>query len=64
MYIAAKWRRRGKRKDRMKLSLALKLVEKLVCAPQLIRFVKVSFPVMCLMPYYPETGRSRPLIAS
>jgi hypothetical protein len=27
-----------------------------------LRFVKVSFPVTCLMPYYAKTGRSRPLI--
>jgi hypothetical protein len=26
-------------------------------------FVKFSFPVMRFMPYYAETGRSRPLIA-
>jgi hypothetical protein len=26
------------------------------------RFVKFSFSVTCLMPYYAETGRSRPLI--
>jgi hypothetical protein len=24
--------------------------------------VKLSFPVMCLMPYYAETSRSHPLI--
>ncbi len=29
---------------------------------QLFHFVKFSFPVMCLMPYYAETGHSRPLI--
>ncbi len=30
---------------------------------QLFPFVKFSFPVMHLMPYYAETGRSRSLIA-
>jgi hypothetical protein len=29
----------------------------------IISFVKFSFPVMHLMPYYAETGRSCPLIA-
>ncbi len=31
--------------------------------PSLFRFVKFSFSVNRLMPYYVETGRSRPLIA-
>jgi hypothetical protein len=31
--------------------------------PSLFRFVKFSFPVNRLMPYYVETGRSRPLMA-
>jgi hypothetical protein len=39
-------------KQKMKLSLPPKLVEKLVWVP-----------VTCLIPYYAETGRSRPLIA-
>jgi hypothetical protein len=30
---------------------------------QLFHFVKFSFPVQCLMPYYAETGCSYPLIA-
>ncbi len=30
---------------------------------QLLSFVKFSFPVPCLRPYYAETGRSRPLIS-
>jgi hypothetical protein len=46
----------------MKLSFAPKLVEKLVWFGfQLFRFCKLSFPVMHLMPYYAETGCSRPL---
>jgi hypothetical protein len=31
--------------------------------PSYFPFVKLSFPVTRLMPYYAETGRSRPLIA-
>jgi hypothetical protein len=54
------WRRSEKRKEGMKLSLPPKLVGKLVWVQN---FVKISFPVMHLMPYYVETGRSRPLIA-
>jgi hypothetical protein len=45
----------------MKLSLPPKLVEKLVClGPSYFPFVKFSFPVTRLMPYYAETGRSHP----
>jgi hypothetical protein len=43
----------------MKLSLPPKLVEKLVWVPVNL-FCKISFPVTHLMPYYAETGRSRP----
>jgi hypothetical protein len=46
----------------MKLSLPPKLMEKLVWVP-VISFCKISFLVKHLMPYYAETGRSRPLIA-
>jgi hypothetical protein len=46
----------------MKLSLPPKLVEKLVWVPVNL-FCKISFPVTHLMPYYAETGDSRPLIA-
>jgi hypothetical protein len=56
------WRRSGKRKEGIKLSLPPKLVEKLVWVP-VILFCKISFPVTYLMAYYAETGRSRPLIA-
>jgi len=56
------WRRSGKRKEGMKLSLPPKLVEKLVWVP-VILFCKISFPVTHQMPYYAETGRSPPLIA-
>jgi hypothetical protein len=45
----------------MKLSLPPpKLLEKLVLSFELFRFVKFSFPVTCLMPYYVETGCSHP----
>jgi len=54
-------------KDRMKLNLPLKLLEKLVWVPFYFDFVKVSFPVTrlvpCLVPYYAETDCSHPLIA-
>ncbi len=45
----------------MKLSLGYppKLVENLDWS-QLFRFVKFSFPVMHLMPYYVKTDRSHP----
>jgi hypothetical protein len=62
-YMYEQCRRSGKRKHRMKLSLPPKSAEKLVIGSQLFPFVKFSFPVMRLMPYYAETGRSRPLIA-
>jgi hypothetical protein len=41
----------------MKLSLPPKLVEKTRLGP----FCKISFPVTHLMPYYAETGHTRPL---
>jgi len=53
------WRRSGKMKEGMKLSLPPKLVGKLVWVPD-ISFCKISFPVTHLMPYYAETSRSHP----
>ncbi len=56
---------RKKRKDRMKLSLLLPklVVEKLDWVPVILFcFLKFSFPVTRLMPYYAETGSSRPLL--
>jgi hypothetical protein len=38
------------------------LWKKLVWVP-VISFCEISFPIMHLMPYYAETGRSRPLVA-
>jgi hypothetical protein len=52
-----------KRKEGMKLSLAPKLVEKLVWVTSSLSYSKISFPVKHLMPYYAETGHSRPPIA-
>jgi hypothetical protein len=50
IYVAAvEWRRSGKRKEGMKLSIPPELVEKLVWVP-VILFYKISFPVTCLMP--------------
>jgi hypothetical protein len=46
-----------KRKDRMKLSLLPKLVEKLVWVPVISLCVKI------FISYYAKTGCSRPLIA-
>jgi hypothetical protein len=65
IYVAAmEALRRKEREDETKV-LPSKLVEKLVWVSQLfIWFCKISFPVKHLMPYYAETGRSRPLIAS
>ncbi len=58
------WRRSDKRKDGMKLSFTTKIGGKTSLGPSsYFLFVKFSFPVMGLMPYYAETGRSRPLIA-
>jgi hypothetical protein len=51
------------RKTGMKLNLPPKtLVGKLVWV-SVISFLKISFPGKHLMPYYVETGHSRPLIA-
>jgi hypothetical protein len=49
----------GKGKRGWNSSLPPKLVEKLVWV-SVISFCKISFPVKHLMPYYAETGRSRP----
>ncbi len=45
----------------LNFSLPPKLVEKLVWVP-VISFCKISFPIMCLMPYYAEAGRFHTLI--
>jgi hypothetical protein len=59
IYVAAV---KALRKEGMKLSSPPKLVEKLVWVP-VISFCRISFPVKHMMPYYVETGHSRPLIA-
>jgi hypothetical protein len=40
----------------------IKIGGKTSLGPSYFLFVKFSFPVTRLMPYYAETGRSRPLI--
>jgi len=64
IYVAAveAARRSWKRKEGMKLSFPPKLVGKLVWVP-VISFCKISFAVKRLIPYYAETGWSRPQIA-
>jgi hypothetical protein len=57
--VEAHWK---KGKTGWNSSLPTKLVKKLVWVP-VISFCKISIPVMHLMPWYAETGRSRPLIA-
>jgi hypothetical protein len=64
IYVAAdETRRSGKRKDRMKLKFITKIGGKTSLRPSYFILIKFSFPVTRLMPYYVETGRSRPLIA-
>jgi hypothetical protein len=61
IYVAAvEALRKEERGD--ELSSPPKLVEKLVWVP-VISFCEISFPVKHMMPYYVETGHSRPLIA-
>jgi hypothetical protein len=62
IYVAAGEALKKKERGDGTLSLPPKLVEKLVWVP-VILLCKISFPVSHLMPYYAETGRSRPLIA-
>ncbi len=52
IYVAAVEALKKKEKDKMKLSLPPKLLEKLVWVPNISRFVKFSFSVTRLMPYY------------
>jgi hypothetical protein len=61
IYVAGVEALRKKERGK-KLSLPLKLVEKVVWIP-IISFCKISFPVTHLMPCYAETGRSHPLVA-
>jgi hypothetical protein len=56
IYVAAA---EALRKEGMKLSLPPKLVEKLVWVSDIL-FCKIPFPVPHLIPYYAETGSSRP----
>ncbi len=64
IYVAAVEVLRKKEKNRMKLSLPSKLVEKLVEVPfTMFCFVKFSFSVTRLMACYAETSCFHPLIA-
>ncbi len=51
-----------KTKDRMKLSLPPKLMEKLVWVPVILLSI-ILVPYTCLMLYHAKTNRSHPLIA-
>ncbi len=57
-YVEASGGAQEKRKDRMKLSLPSKLVEKTSLSLNYFVFVKFSIPVTCLMPCYAETSCS------
>jgi hypothetical protein len=57
IYVAAVQDFRKKEKQD-ETQLPTNLVEKLVWVP--VISLKISFPVICLMSYYAETGRSRP----
>jgi hypothetical protein len=52
-----------KKKIQEETQFTTKIGGKTSLGPGYFLFVKFSFPVMHLMPYYAETGRSRPLIA-
>jgi hypothetical protein len=44
------------------IQFTTKIGGKISLGSQLFGFVKFSFPITCLMPYYAEIGHSRPLI--
>ncbi len=56
------WRRSGKKERQDESQYITKIGGKNQLGSQLFGFVKISFPVTCLMPCYVETGHSRPLI--
>ncbi len=62
IYVAAVQALR-KKETQDETQFTTKIGGKTSLGPQLFLFVKFSFPVTRLMPYYAETGRSRPLIA-
>jgi hypothetical protein len=45
------------------IQFTTKIGRKISLGSQLFGFVKFSFPITHLMPYYAEIGHSRPLIA-
>ncbi len=63
IYVAAAVEALRKKERQDETQFTTKLVEKTSLGSQLFPFVKFSFPVTRLMPYYAETGCSRPLIA-
>jgi hypothetical protein len=56
------WRHSGKKERQDETQFITKIGGRISFGSQLFSFVKFSFSVTCLMPYYAETGRSRPLI--
>ncbi len=52
-----------KKEARDETQFTTKIGGKTSLGPSYFLFVKFSFPVMCLMSYYAETGCSCPLIA-
>jgi hypothetical protein len=52
-----------KKESHYETQFTIKIAGKTSLGSQLFRFVKFSFPVTCLMPYYAETDCSRPVIA-
>ncbi len=64
MYLQWRALRKKETEDETQFSLPPKAAEQLVWVLDCCPFVRFSFPVTRLMPYYDaETGRSRPLIA-
>jgi hypothetical protein len=44
------------------IQFTTKIGRKISLGAQIFGFVKFSFPITCLIPYYAEIGHSRPLI--
>jgi hypothetical protein len=63
IYVAAAVEALRKRERQDETQFITKIDGKTSLGSQLFPFVEFSFPVTRLMPYYTETGCSRPLIA-
>jgi hypothetical protein len=63
IYVKTLWRHSGKKERQDETQFITKIGGRISFGSKLFRFVKFSFSVTCLMAYYAETGRSRPLIA-